>query len=220
MEKNDEMRNFADEHLALLEPEAEWRPDTAHAFRQLQSGARKQPGVPGWVFATGAAAMVCAGLLAFPHVWKTGESAAAIRFLKDGQQMPDFNLKDSTGADFRLSDYKGKAVLLNFWATWCGGCKVEVPMLMEFENRYKTDGLAVIGISLDDDGWKAVMPYLANNKVNYRIATGNQGLAKQYGVEALPMTLLIDRQGKLAGIHTGLVEKSTWEFEIGQLLRR
>ena len=143
-----------------------------------------------------------------------------MRVVKDGQPAPDFNLRDSTGAEVKLSDYRGKAVLLNFWATWCRPCKVEVPMLMEFENRYKSGGLAVIGVSMDDDGWKSVMPYIAKNKLNYPVVIGSQELAKKYGAESLPMTMLIDREGRLAGVHLGLVEEKTWESEIDRLLTK
>jgi thiol-disulfide isomerase/thioredoxin len=110
--------------------------------------------------------------------------------------------------------------VLNFWATWCRPCKVEIPMLKDFENRYQASGLAVIGVSMDDDGWKSVMPYIEKKKLNYPVVIGNQELAKRYGVGAMPTTLLIDREGRLAGVHVGLVEKKTWEGEIGRLLSR
>jgi cytochrome c biogenesis protein CcmG/thiol:disulfide interchange protein DsbE len=93
-----------------------------------------------------------------------------------------------------------------------------MPMLDDFEARYKASGLAVIGVSMDDDGWKSVMPYLGKNKLNYPVVIGNQELAKRYGVEAMPTTLLIDREGRLAGVHVGVVEKKTWESEISRLL--
>lgn len=209
-----------DEQLALLSPEDDWRPDATRAlaqFRELRDGGSKR-GTRNWIWATAAAMALCACLLAYPRLWKSGESAAAVRVLNDGQRAPDFSLKDSAGTNLRLSDYKGKAVLLNFWATWCRPCEVEVPMLMEFETRYKASGLSVIGVSMDDDGWKAVMPYIEKNKLNYPVVIGNQELVKQYGEEAMPMTMLIDREGKIAGVHLGLVDKKTWETEIGRLL--
>ena len=76
-----------------------------------------------------------------------------------GQRAPDFTLIDSTGSPIKLSELKGKVVLLDFWATWCGGCKVEIPWYMEFETKYAKKGLATIGVSLDDDGWKSVKPF-------------------------------------------------------------
>src|SRR5438552_10933473 len=121
---------------------------------------------------------------------------------------PDFALKDSQGATIRLSDYKGKVVLLDFWATWCGGCKIEIPWYVEFENRYKQRGLAAIGVSMDDDGWRSVRPFLAKNKLNYPIVIGNERLAQQYGINEMPLTLLIDRDGKIAESHSGMVDKN------------
>ena len=102
----------------------------------------------------------------------------------------DFTLSDSKGASVKLSDYKGQVVLLDFWATWCGGCKVEIPWYMEFQNKYRASGLSVIGVSMDDDGWKSVKPFLEKQPVNYPIVIGNPELAKRYMVDAMPMTLL------------------------------
>src|ERR1700693_616896 len=80
---------------------------------------------------------------------------------------PNFTLSDSKGAAVRLSDYKGKVVLLDFWATWCHGCKTEIPWYMEFQNKYKDTGLSVIGVSMDEDGWKSVKPFVEEQKMNY-----------------------------------------------------
>jgi cytochrome c biogenesis protein CcmG/thiol:disulfide interchange protein DsbE len=145
---------------------------------------------------------------------------AAITEAKLRKAAPGFTLKDSTGAPVRLSDYKGKVVLLNFWATWCHGCKLEIPWFMEFESRFKDSGLVVIGVSMDDDGWKSVKPYLQLKKMNYPVVIGNEDLAKQYGLASMPMTALIDRGGKIAALHTGVVDKAACESEIRQLLLR
>src|SRR5438270_2690708 len=80
---------------------------------------------------------------------------------------PDFTLSDATGASIRLSDYKGKVVLLDFWATWCHGCNIEIPWYMEFQQKYKDKGLSVIGVAMDDDGWKSVRPFSDEKKINY-----------------------------------------------------
>jgi len=132
---------------------------------------------------------------------------------------PNFTLSDSKGASVRLSDYKGKVVLLDFWATWCHGCKTEIPWYMEFQNKYKDKGLAVIGVSMDDDGWKSVKPFVEEQKMIYAVVIGNQELAKLYAVDALPVTLLIDRNGKIAVSHAGMVEKDAFEKEIQALLQ-
>jgi len=133
---------------------------------------------------------------------------------------PDFTLEDDAGQPVRLADYKGKVVLLNFWATWCGPCKVEIPWFMEFEKSYRDRGFAVLGVSMDDDGWQAVKPYLAAQRVNYRIALGNDRVSELYGgIDSLPTTVLIDREGRVASVHLGLVSRSECSTEIQQLLR-
>lgn len=131
---------------------------------------------------------------------------------------PGFVLTDSTGAALDLSSFKGRVVLLDFWATWCGGCKVEIPWYIEFASKYKNSGLAVIGVSMDEQGWKLVKPFLEAKKMNYPVVIGNDDLAKKYGLEAMPMTLVIDREGKIAVSHTGLVDKAGFESEVRTVL--
>jgi len=91
---------------------------------------------------------------------------------------------------------------------------------MEFETRYGTDGLAAIGVSMDDDGWKSVKPFLQEHKLNYPVVIGTQEIANEYGgLPSLPMTLLIDRKGNIAELHAGMVNKDEFEKNIKQLLR-
>lgn len=137
-----------------------------------------------------------------------------------GGNPPNFALKDAHGASLRLSKYRGKVVLLNFWATTCGGCKTEIPWFVEFQEKYKKSGLRVIGVSLDEDGWKSVRPFLAAKELNYEVVVGSNDLANAYGVEALPVTVLIGRDGKVAAAHTGVVDRSRCEREIGELLAK
>jgi peroxiredoxin len=132
---------------------------------------------------------------------------------------PDFTLKDSEGKDVKLSDYRGKVVLLNFWATWCGPCQLEIPWFVDFEKQLKSQGLEVIGVSMDEDGWAAVKPYIAAHKLNYRILLGNDSVTQLYGgVDSLPTTFLIDRQGRIAKVHVGLAGRNEYLDEIKSLL--
>jgi peroxiredoxin len=145
---------------------------------------------------------------------------AAITAADSRKAAPDFTLTDSKGAPVKLSGYKGRVVLLDFWATWCGGCKVEIPWYMEFQDKYKDRGLTVIGVSMDEDGWKSVQPFLEEHKLNYPVVIGSQDVAKLYGgVSSMPMTLLIDRDGKIADSHVGMVDKAAFEGEIRTLLQ-
>ncbi len=132
---------------------------------------------------------------------------------------PDFELKDMNGKTIRLSDYRGQVVLLNFWATWCGPCKIEIPWFVEFQRNYKDRGFTVIGVSVDEDGWEAVRPFLASRQVNYPVVVSTVEVEQKYGgVEALPVSFLIDRDGRIADTHVGLVTKKTYEDEIRRLL--
>jgi peroxiredoxin len=146
-------------------------------------------------------------------------NAAAVKSDKDRHVAPDFALKDADGRLVHLSDYRGKVVLLDFWATWCGPCKIEIPWFEDFQRKSQDKGFVVLGVAMDDDGWQAVKPFLKSMKVNYRVVIGNDETAQQYGgVDALPTTFLIDRQGKIAAVHVGLSNRKDFENEIEQLL--
>jgi peroxiredoxin len=148
-----------------------------------------------------------------------GSAPADLTSASSRNPAPDFTLRDSKGASVKLSAYKGKVVVLDFWATWCEGCKVEIPWYMDFQKKYKKIGLAVVGVSMDEDGWKLVKPFLKEKKVNYPIVIGDWDLASRFGITALPVTLLIDRDGKIADLHTGMVDKDAFEGEIKVLLQ-
>ncbi len=145
--------------------------------------------------------------------------AASVKAEKDRKPAPDFTLKDSDGKSVKLSDYKGKVVLLNFWATWCGPCKIEIPWFVEFEKEFKDRGFAVLGVALDEEGWEVVKPYITARQVNYRVLLGTDEVAQSYGgVDALPSSYIIDREGRVAAVHIGLVSKAQYRNDITQLM--
>jgi peroxiredoxin len=133
---------------------------------------------------------------------------------------PEFQLRDPAGKKVNLKQYRGKIVLLDFWATWCHGCKEEIPWFADFERKYSAKGLRVIGVSLDGDGWKVVRPFLAGADIPYRIVLGDDAVAKQYGIENMPDTFLIDRRGKIAASYTGMVDRANVEDNIRAMLSK
>ena len=146
--------------------------------------------------------------------------AANVKPDKERHDAPDFALRDSDGKIVHLSDYRGKVVLLDFWATWCGPCKIEIPWFMEMQRKNKDRGFEVVGVAMDDEGWEVVKPFLATLSVNYRVVMGNDSTASIYGgVDALPTTFLIDRTGKIAAVHIGLTSKKEFEDGVEQLLQ-
>ena len=138
------------------------------------------------------------------------------------ERAPDFTRVDAAGHKVRLSKYKGKVVLVDFWATWCTGCKEEIPWYVEFADKYRKSGLAAVGVAMDDEGWKVVKPFLAEKmKITYPVVIGDTPLAQQFGgINSLPVTLLIDRQGRIAYSHIGVVDKAEFERRIQELLAR
>ncbi len=137
------------------------------------------------------------------------------------QPAANFALTDSSGKTAKLSDYRGKVILLDFWATWCTGCKQEIPWFSEFQKKYGAKGFAMVGVSLDDGGWKALKPFLATANIHYRMLLGNPPMAQRYGIQNLPDTFLIDRGGRVAAVYTaGIVDKDDVEANLKAILDR
>src|SRR5580765_7390474 len=117
---------------------------------------------------------------------------------------PEWELKDLDGKPVKLSDFKGKVVILDFWATWCGPCRMEIPGFVELQQKYGGQGLVVIGVSLDDRGPEAVKSFIKQQRVNYSILLANSKVVEDYGgVEGIPTTFIIDRKGMIVGKHVG-----------------
>jgi peroxiredoxin len=132
---------------------------------------------------------------------------------------PGFTLTDAKRAPVTLSDFKGRVVILDFWTTWSPGCKIEMPWYAEFESKFRNNGLSAIGVSMDEEGWAIVTPYLEAHPITYPIVIGDHDVAERYDVASLPVTLLIDRNGKIASKHFGVVDKAGFENEIRKLLK-
>ena len=131
---------------------------------------------------------------------------------------PELHLRDSSGKIVSLRNYRGKIVLLDFWATWCHGCKEEIPWFAEFQRKYGVQGVNIVGVSLDDEGWKVVKPFMQSAGVPYTIVLGNQATAREYGIVNMPDTFLIDRHGRIAAKYAGLVDKDNVEANLRKML--
>jgi len=159
------------------------------------------------------------GALAITYTFAPSSGKLEIQPVEKRVAAADFKLIDSNGKETTLSEYKGKVVLLNFWATWCGPCELEIPWFKEFEQTYKDQGFAVLGVSSDEDGWQAVRPYMKSQAMNYRVVLDDGKLPSPYkDIEALPTTFLVDREGRIAVAHTGLVGKNVYQNGVEQLL--
>jgi peroxiredoxin len=143
---------------------------------------------------------------------------AVLQLAGQRKPAPKIKLEDSLGKAATLAEYRGQVVVLDFWATWCHGCKQEIPWFAEFHEKYASKGLAVVGVSLDDDGWKVVKPFIETARVPYRIVLGNDATARLYGISSMPDTFLIDRQGRLAATYTGMVDRDNMEKNIQTML--
>jgi thiol-disulfide isomerase/thioredoxin len=130
-----------------------------------------------------------------------------------GVEAPEFELKALDGKTVKLSDLRGKAVLLNFWATWCGPCRVEMPWLVELQKKYGDQGLQIVGIAMEDDPGP-VEEFTKQLGVNYIIVMGKNSVAEAYSALAFPTTFYIGRDGKIIDRHIGLVSLSEIEGHI------
>ena len=134
------------------------------------------------------------------------------------REAPDFTLPLVDGGQLHLSSYRGKVVLLDFWATWCVPCRAETPHFVELQQKYGDRGLQVIGVSMDDSA-DPVRPFVQQFHVNYPVVMGTADVGSSYGgVLGLPIAFLIDREGKVQAKHIGATEASVFEKEIALIL--
>jgi len=247
MERNEgsEAERMVAERLSTFRGDGDWQPDLQRGLQILgeRRAASRERGRRGMFIVAGAAA-VCLPIMALPAtkalaarcVSTCVQETAVVReallghrvtpvpgktWLKpeDRRMAPDFTLADADGHSVRLADMRGKVVLLNFWATWCKPCGEEIPWFVEFQKENQPRGFAAMGVSMDEGGWGAVRPFLEAMQINYPIVIGNDQVAALYGgLRALPLTLIIDREGRVAAVHQGLCRKDEYENDIGAAL--
>jgi thiol-disulfide isomerase/thioredoxin len=175
-----------------------------------------------WILA-GVAALGL-GLAAIPFIPSGTQTAgSAPRASCDGTAAPadlSFTVADMHGANVNLADYKGKVVMMNFFATWCGPCKYEIPLFVELQDEYRDRGVAFIGVQIDDDP-QLLKPFAEEYKVNYPMLVANEreDLQEAYGpFWGIPVTVMIGRDGTICKRHMGIATKEQFENEIRALL--
>ncbi len=164
-------------------------------------------------------AVVVAGMLyfGFHMARRPGPEAPAI--LTKSTPAPDFTLQTLEGKNLRLSDLRGKAVLLNFWATWCAPCKIEMPWFVELQNEYGSQGLQIVGVAMDDSSKGDIAKFAKDMGVNYPVLIGKEDVGDAYGgVPALPESFFIGRNGKIVDRIIGLKGKGEIEDAIKKAL--
>ena len=136
-----------------------------------------------------------------------------------GVQAPDFELVALDGQRVKLSDFRGKAVVLNFWATWCAPCKIEMPWFVDLQKQYGNDGLTILGVAMDDAEPQKIAQFASEMGVNYPVLLGTNKISEAYGdVEFLPTTFYINRQGKIVGKVAGLIGRAEIEDDAKKAL--
>jgi peroxiredoxin len=178
-----------------------------------------------WVAGCGLAFV---GMAVMPTLYGQQDKHASLIPSASRKSAPAFELMTEDGKKMRVSDYRGKVVLLNFWATDCGGCVLEIPSFIELEKAYKDKGFTAVGVSMDisyeglkdaNEAWGRVRPFMAKKGINYTIVMGDDAISNAYALNAYPATYLIDKFGKIAVAYVGVVvDKDSIETNINGLL--
>lgn len=163
------------------------------------------------------------GLLVFMTLAGASGSTSAqlptIRFVRDPDPAPEFKLKTLDGKEISLADSRGKVILLNFWATWCGPCRAEIPSLIQLQKRY-SDNLQIIGLDVDDDEEDDVRKVVTAQGINYPVAVASPQVRMAYGgITALPTVFVINSEGRAVQKHVGLFNPALYETEVRALLQ-
>jgi len=146
------------------------------------------------------------------------DQAAGVKPVKDRKLVADVALPELNGGSWRLSEHRGQVVLINYWASWCAPCRQETPGLIDLARDYRYKGLAIVGVSMDEGGKRAVESFLSEFHVPYPVLMPNLTLPSAPGIDALPTTVLVDRDGRVAKSYVGAVRESVFRADVDRLL--
>ena len=166
-----------------------------------------------------AAILVVVGLYFVNRYWIVPVTVNSAKAGDEHPVAPEFSLTDLSGQPLKLANFKGKVILLDFWATWCGPCRMEIPGFVVLQDKYRDQGFQVVGVSMDD-GPEPVRDFYREFKMNYPVAMGDDKLGELYGgILGLPTSLIIGRDGRIYAKHVGASDISIFEEEIKTLLQ-
>lgn len=163
-----------------------------------------------------------------PAVWAQRDVHAPLIKPSARAKAPAFQLMGENGAEVKLSHYQGKVILLNFWATDCGGCVLEIPRLIDIQRNLRNTDFIVIGVDMDmpyggvkspEEAWKRVRPFIASHRMNYPVLMGDSATEKLYGINAYPASFIIDKTGRIAAKYVGIVDTDNAEANVKTLLQ-
>jgi thiol-disulfide isomerase/thioredoxin len=163
-------------------------------------------------------ALIGISLASAPRLGAADTARATLIPRAERQIAERIELKDDAKRIIDLDSYRGHVVLLDFWATWCGGCKQELPWFQEFQTKYGRRKFAVIAVSMDQEGWRVVKPFVRSLKIGFKVVLDDGDMAKRYSLRELPAAFLIDRDGRVAAKYLGLVDRDNIESNIRLLL--
>jgi cytochrome c biogenesis protein CcmG/thiol:disulfide interchange protein DsbE len=146
------------------------------------------------------------------------DQAAGVKAVKDRKPVADLVLPQLNGGSWRLSDHRGQVVLINYWASWCAPCRQETPGLIDLARDYRYKGLSIVGVSMDEGGKTAVQSFLSEFHVPYPVLMPDLALPSVPAVDALPTTVLVDRDGRAAKSYIGAVRESLFRADVDRLL--
>jgi thiol-disulfide isomerase/thioredoxin len=165
-----------------------------------------------------AATALAAGALFATTLSSRGVAETSVSAANERKPVPDFVMKTLDGKDWRLSDHKGRVVLINLFATWCPPCRAEMPMLVESAKAFAPKGVDFVGVSLDQGGAKVLQPFISKYKIDFPVVLPGEGPSIADGVSSIPVTVLVDRSGRLAQAYAGMVSESELKRDLDLLV--